>query len=529
MASARRDPTRRDAHRRERDCAHEACSATSTKRASDAYRHPPRSSRIRRPASSSAASARPADTLHRGACVTSPSTSATCPPGRSSSSSSDFLVAPTRDEWLDALERRFEIIPVIVQDPIWEQSFPDVSGVVVPYVEAGAEAGISLATLTRREARDLRERNERRWDVLLHGLRALDHGPVVVGLARVSARSSRRFSAGRTSDCSREDAHEERRSSHSARSSSRAAAGATIAAPRRGKAASVRGSLTPRRPPLRRAGRRADRRRRRSRPDRSRGRRREVRLQAVRRRSARRRSSARTSAGTRTCAIRRTLRCLDEKCIPSTFKYSDVPISQTPELPLFPENQQRDEKTKYEFPPTLVIAWRRVRCRRPSAASSGRRCARSPGSTGTTRASSGRASRSTRTVTPLPDDELRGYRRRSSACLLLVAASHDRRSSGAYRVRSHGRAVMPKARHEADGDVAARARACARRVGESTAFRPTSGAEALEALAYELDTADGRDGGRRVELRDGLRRHLASGGDDGARRLRAAEDHAPAT
>ena len=61
---------------------------------------------------------------------------------------SDFLVAPTRDEWLDALERRFEIIPVIVQDPVWEQSFPDVSGVVVPYVEAGGPRSPS-PTLTR--------------------------------------------------------------------------------------------------------------------------------------------------------------------------------------------------------------------------------------------------------------------------------------------------------------------------------------------------------------------------------------------
>jgi hypothetical protein len=29
---------------------------------------------------------------------------------------SDFLEAPTRDEWLDALERRYELVPVIVQD-----------------------------------------------------------------------------------------------------------------------------------------------------------------------------------------------------------------------------------------------------------------------------------------------------------------------------------------------------------------------------------------------------------------------------
>jgi hypothetical protein len=92
---------------------------------------------------------------------------------------SDFLVAPTRDEWLDALERRFEIVPVILQDPVWEQSFPDVSGVVVPYATPG-DSEISLVALTAREARELKEANERRWDELLYGLRALDMEPVVV-------------------------------------------------------------------------------------------------------------------------------------------------------------------------------------------------------------------------------------------------------------------------------------------------------------------------------------------------------------
>ena len=93
---------------------------------------------------------------------------------------SDFLVAPTRDEWLDALERRHEIVPVIVQDPIWEQSFPDVSGVVVPFMAADG-SGVSMAAVTAREARELREANERRWQELLSGLRALDMDPVVVG------------------------------------------------------------------------------------------------------------------------------------------------------------------------------------------------------------------------------------------------------------------------------------------------------------------------------------------------------------
>jgi hypothetical protein len=49
-----------------------------------------------------------------------------------------------------------------------------------------------------------------------------------------------------------------------------------------------------------------------------------------------------------------TLRCLNEDCIPRTV--GNVTISQTPELPLFPEAQQRDEKRKYEFRPAIVTA-----------------------------------------------------------------------------------------------------------------------------------------------------------------------------
>ena len=43
---------------------------------------------------------------------------------------SDFLVEPERDDWLWALERRWEVVPVVIQDPVWEQSFPDVGGLV---------------------------------------------------------------------------------------------------------------------------------------------------------------------------------------------------------------------------------------------------------------------------------------------------------------------------------------------------------------------------------------------------------------
>jgi uncharacterized protein (DUF58 family) len=144
----------------------------------DAYWHPPRSTHAYGAPELERGFGAPEDTLLRGLRHLAEH-KRDLPAGTFVFVVSDFLVAPTRDEWLDALERRFEIIPVIVQDPVWEQSFPDVSGVVVPYVEAGG-AEISLATLTRREVRDLRERNELRWDVLLDGLRALDMDPVVV-------------------------------------------------------------------------------------------------------------------------------------------------------------------------------------------------------------------------------------------------------------------------------------------------------------------------------------------------------------
>jgi uncharacterized protein (DUF58 family) len=144
----------------------------------DVYWHPPRSTHAYGAPELERGFGAPEDTLLRGLRHLAEH-KRDLPAGTFVFVVSDFLVAPTRDEWLDALERRFEIIPVIVQDPVWEQTFPDVSGVVVPYVEAGG-AETSLATLTRSEARDLRERNERRWDVLLHGFRALDMDPVVV-------------------------------------------------------------------------------------------------------------------------------------------------------------------------------------------------------------------------------------------------------------------------------------------------------------------------------------------------------------
>jgi len=92
---------------------------------------------------------------------------------------SDFLAEPARNEWLWALERRWEIVPVVVQDPTWEQSFPDVAGAVVPLADP-ATGRVQLVRVSSAEAARRRAVNEERLRELLHRLRALDLDPVLV-------------------------------------------------------------------------------------------------------------------------------------------------------------------------------------------------------------------------------------------------------------------------------------------------------------------------------------------------------------
>ena len=93
---------------------------------------------------------------------------------------SDFLVPPPHDLWLDALARGWDIVPVIVQDPVWEQSFPEVAGVAVPFRDP-ASTRVELVRLSRREARALRSGNEARLARLREELVSLDLEPIVLG------------------------------------------------------------------------------------------------------------------------------------------------------------------------------------------------------------------------------------------------------------------------------------------------------------------------------------------------------------
>ena len=92
---------------------------------------------------------------------------------------SDFLAPPSRALWLRVLARRWDVIPVVVQDAVWEQTFPDVSGIVMPFADP-ATGKPGYAELTRREAADRRRANEERRAELTRTFRGLDLEPVLV-------------------------------------------------------------------------------------------------------------------------------------------------------------------------------------------------------------------------------------------------------------------------------------------------------------------------------------------------------------
>jgi uncharacterized protein (DUF58 family) len=144
----------------------------------ETYWHPPRSQHELGRADVERPFGAPQDTLERGLRFLTEQRR-DLPSGTFVFVVSDFLEQPSKDEWLWALERRWEIVPVVVQDPTWEQGFPDVGGAVVPL----ADPASGRAELVRIPASEVAERhraNEQRLAGLLFDLRALDLDPVLV-------------------------------------------------------------------------------------------------------------------------------------------------------------------------------------------------------------------------------------------------------------------------------------------------------------------------------------------------------------
>ena len=85
---------------------------------------------------------------------------------------SDFLPAPSPTTLRALVATAWDVIPVVIQDPLWERSFPDISGVTVPLADT-QDGGHVLVRLSRKEARARREANELRATELDVELREL--------------------------------------------------------------------------------------------------------------------------------------------------------------------------------------------------------------------------------------------------------------------------------------------------------------------------------------------------------------------
>ena len=91
---------------------------------------------------------------------------------------SDFLEPTPLATWEWALDRGWDVVPVVIQDPVWEQSFPAVDGLVLPL--EGPDGRTGAVRLRKGESRRLRERHVERLETLLDGMRSIGIEPVLV-------------------------------------------------------------------------------------------------------------------------------------------------------------------------------------------------------------------------------------------------------------------------------------------------------------------------------------------------------------
>jgi uncharacterized protein (DUF58 family) len=93
---------------------------------------------------------------------------------------SDFLAPAPTPTWMHVIGYGWDLVPVVIQDPVWEQSFPAVGGVGLPITELRG-GSTSLVRLSRRHAARRGEANERRFSGLLADCAMLGLAPIVLG------------------------------------------------------------------------------------------------------------------------------------------------------------------------------------------------------------------------------------------------------------------------------------------------------------------------------------------------------------
>jgi hypothetical protein len=92
---------------------------------------------------------------------------------------SDFTAPIDPPTWVKAIEHGWDVIPVIVQDRTWEQSFPEISGVLTTVAEPGT-GKLRRVRLDREEIAERRRANEARLATLRGGFAGFGFDAVLV-------------------------------------------------------------------------------------------------------------------------------------------------------------------------------------------------------------------------------------------------------------------------------------------------------------------------------------------------------------
>ena len=95
---------------------------------------------------------------------------------------SDFIAPVSFGTWAQAIGSGWDVVPVIVQDPVWEQSFPDIDGVLVTLADAQGEEPRRVR-LRRQEVASRRQANEGRLASIRADFERLGLDSVVIGSA----------------------------------------------------------------------------------------------------------------------------------------------------------------------------------------------------------------------------------------------------------------------------------------------------------------------------------------------------------
>jgi hypothetical protein len=111
---------------------------------------------------------------------------------------SDFLEPVPAAVWSEAVARRWDVVPVVVQDPVWEASFPAVGGLLVPVADP-RDGTVRPIRMRARAARRLAAEHEVRRAQLLLSFQRVGLDPVLIETSAPAdvAGAFERWAAGR--------------------------------------------------------------------------------------------------------------------------------------------------------------------------------------------------------------------------------------------------------------------------------------------------------------------------------------------